>query len=127
MSGNQNIKKIIVYTLLYVYLFAQVKPLLPVVKDYLAHTIFKTEHLATVHLENGKYHLHVEMKKVAGEHESSKNNSAYFCEDESLAVHEQINEMNLIVLGNDNLEIIPFKSPNPKVIFLETILLPPEA
>lgn len=53
--------------LLLCYSLALVKPLAPAVSDFLNHTFWKTEHLATVHFENGKYHLHIDMQKAGKE------------------------------------------------------------
>jgi hypothetical protein len=41
--------------------------------DALAHTLNKMEHLATVHYENGHYHLHNELKAL-DESETQKKN-----------------------------------------------------
>jgi hypothetical protein len=47
--------------MLSVYVLAQLKPLSVVIKDVIDHTFFKMQHMATVHYENGKYHLHKEL------------------------------------------------------------------
>jgi hypothetical protein len=41
------------------------KPLLPVLSDTAAHIFLYSEHVATVHFENGKYHVHKEMNEAA--------------------------------------------------------------
>ena len=35
-----------------------------VVEDVVEHTFFKVQHMATVHYENGHYHLHNELKTI---------------------------------------------------------------
>jgi hypothetical protein len=46
-----NIKQqVTLYLLLAVYAFALVRPILPVVTDVVAHTFFKMQHMATVHV-----------------------------------------------------------------------------
>ena len=59
------------------------KPALPYVSDLIGHVFFYTQHMATVHYENGKYHVHKEVtdnaKKDASQKElpsSKKENSA---------------------------------------------------
>jgi len=47
------------------YVFAQLKPLAVVVEDALAHTLWQAQHMATVHYENGRYHLHAELKDIS--------------------------------------------------------------
>ncbi len=37
------------------------KPVLPYVSDLVNHVFFYTQHMATVHYENGKYHVHKEI------------------------------------------------------------------
>jgi hypothetical protein len=61
------VKKQVAILLLLCYSLALVKPLVPAVSDFFAHTFWKTEHLATVHFENGKYHLHIDMEKAGKE------------------------------------------------------------
>jgi hypothetical protein len=52
----------------------QLKPVTAVVQDIIAHTFFKMQHLATIHYENGKYHVHTELEKIAtDEGELTKN------------------------------------------------------
>lgn len=63
-------KKLFIYILLFFYVAVQLKPLTVVVQDVLAHTFFKASHMATIHFENGQYHLHAELKDI-----SEKNNS----------------------------------------------------
>ena len=51
------------------------KPVLPFVSDCIAHVFFYAHHMATVHYENGKYHVHYEMAKDSKEERSDKNTS----------------------------------------------------
>lgn len=57
-------KKYFIYIFLFVYAFIQLKPLTAVVKDVIAHTFFKVQHMASVHYENGRYHLHTELDSI---------------------------------------------------------------
>jgi hypothetical protein len=54
-------KKAILYLLLFTYSTIILKPVLPAVTDCVAHIFWYSEHVGTVHFENGKYHVHNEM------------------------------------------------------------------
>ena len=41
------------------------KPAIPYVSDAVSHVLWYNEHMATVHLENGKYHVHKESFTIA--------------------------------------------------------------
>ncbi len=49
------------------------KPLLPYASDFIGHVFFKAQHMATVHIENGKMHVHKEVANNAKEDSSDKN------------------------------------------------------
>lgn len=61
------------------------KPVTPYISDAVAHVFFYAQHMATVHYQNGKFHVHREIidnaKKTASDKESEspdfkKQNSA---------------------------------------------------
>lgn len=56
------VKKSAIFILLVFYIAVQLKPLTVFVKDAVAHTFFNARHIATVHFENGSYHIHKELK-----------------------------------------------------------------
>lgn len=60
-------KKGLLYIFLFFYVAVQLLPLTAIVEDVLAHTFFKMQHMATIHYENGKYHLHTELNTIAAE------------------------------------------------------------
>jgi hypothetical protein len=64
-------KKQVAILLLLCYSLALVKPLAPVLSDLLAHSFWKSEHVATVHFENGKYHVHLDMQKAGKEEQQN--------------------------------------------------------
>ena len=76
-------KKLVVYIFLSLYVFAQVKPLTLITRDAIAHTFWRMEHMATVHYENGHYHLHTELKSEAekankeAQQKSTNSDSSY--------------------------------------------------
>jgi hypothetical protein len=49
------------------------KPLLPYATDFIGHVLFKAQHMATVHYENGQYHVHKEIAKNTKEETNDKN------------------------------------------------------
>lgn len=65
------------------------KPLLPYLSDFVAHVCWYSQHLATVHYEHGKYHVHYEVNKA------EKNNSQ---ENSTAAGKEVFANEHLIVL-----------------------------
>jgi hypothetical protein len=77
----------VIYTFFYVYCFGLIKPVMPIVNDVLAHTFYKMQHLASVHLENGKYHVHSELAAEADKQNNSAKGNRSVCFDEKLANH----------------------------------------
>ena len=66
-------KKAAAYIFLVVYAIMLLKPVTPIISDTIAHALFYSQHMATVHFENGKMHVHKEIMKRAGEENSSTN------------------------------------------------------
>lgn len=61
------------YIILFAYSSMMCKPVLPYLNDLIAHTLFYQFHMATVHFENGKLHVHKEvMKETAAENDKNK-------------------------------------------------------
>ncbi|MEO5681069.1 MAG: hypothetical protein ABIQ88_00445 [Chitinophagaceae bacterium] len=58
-------KKALLYLLLFSYITIICKPVLPSLSDGIAHIFWYTDHMATVHYEHGKYHVHNEYKDAA--------------------------------------------------------------
>ncbi len=54
-------KQIALYIVLLSYSMVMLKPVSPYLSDTVAHIFNYTQHMATVHYENGKYHVHKEM------------------------------------------------------------------
>jgi len=53
-------KKSILYLLLFSYTSMLCKPILPYIADGIEHVLLYDQHVATVHIENGKMHVHKE-------------------------------------------------------------------
>ena len=127
MIINRHIKKVIVYTFLCIYSFALLKPIMPVVDDVIAHTFYKMQHLATVHFENGKYHVHTELANDASQ---QKGNSKGFPSGvyETLANHItdtdvfEFNTYSTIRSAN-----ILYKAEHPVAVFIKKESPPPQA
>ena len=55
----------LLYLLLFSYSTIVLKPVFPTIADTVAHIFWYSEHMATVHFENGKYHVHLEYQQAA--------------------------------------------------------------
>ncbi len=119
---THSLKKVLVLLMLGVYVFGLVKPTLPLVKDALAHTFFNSAHMATVHLENGRYHLHLELNEEA---KKSDSKQSAVISHEMLAAHIKTNEVLFIPFLYPTMEV---NSPYINVstdVYISTPLLPP--
>lgn len=65
MKTIQHIQHFGILLLVAIYSCMPLKPILPFASDFVAHTFNEFDHVATVHFENGKYHVHTEVKKDA--------------------------------------------------------------
>ena len=61
MKLIQHIRYYGILLLVAVYSCMPLKPILPFASDFIAHTFNEFDHVATVHFENGKYHVHAEV------------------------------------------------------------------
>jgi hypothetical protein len=64
----------ILYLLLFTYSISIIKPVLPYSSDFIAHLFWYSEHIATVHCVNGKYHVHYEVMEATKKSSSEKGN-----------------------------------------------------
>lgn len=64
-------KQIALYIVLFSYSMVMLKPVSPYISDAVEHIFNYTQHMATIHFENGKYHVHKELVDNA-----KKNNPA---------------------------------------------------
>ena len=65
-------KKLILHIVLLSYTVVMLKPVLPYVSDFIGHVFFYTQHMATVHVVNGKMHIHKEITDYAKKDASQK-------------------------------------------------------
>lgn len=75
-------KKIALYIVLLSYSLVIIKPVSPYFSDAVAHIFYYTQHMATVHYEDGSFHVHKEVMEKSAQSEkqqevpaSKKNNS----------------------------------------------------
>ncbi|MEP6713133.1 MAG: hypothetical protein ABJA37_11980 [Ferruginibacter sp.] len=66
-------KKGILYILLFSYSVLMLKPLLPYISDKIAHAFWYSQHMATVHYVDGKFHVHKEVMEDAKKNSNEKN------------------------------------------------------
>lgn len=86
------------------YALGVIKPTLPFVYDAVAHAFFYQHHITTVHMVNGKQHVHHEFVQ-AEKKENSGNNSA---------------SLKKIIPTEDHL-FLPFSYKPPVAIFVELL------
>jgi len=84
-------KKALLYLLLVPYSTIILKPVLPAVCDGIAHIFWYSEHMATVHYEHGKYHVHLENIHAARKGALEKHHSLRA--EEPVNVHLQTMEV----------------------------------
>ena len=63
------LQKGIVYLVFFTYSISLLKPVAPLFSDVLAHIFWYSQHIATVHAEKGKYHMHIALMKASNEQE----------------------------------------------------------
>jgi hypothetical protein len=68
-------KQIALYIILFSYSIVMLKPISPYVSDAVEHFFNYTQHMATVHYENGKYHVHKDLVNQAKKDNPAKENS----------------------------------------------------
>ncbi len=66
-------KLVTTYLLLFTYSITMLKPYLPYVSDAIAHVFWYSDHIATIHSHDGKFHVHKEIIEAAKSTETEKN------------------------------------------------------
>ncbi|HSZ84725.1 MAG TPA: hypothetical protein VK787_01770 [Puia sp.] len=66
-------KKALIYIVLFSYTLIIIRPTVPIIADIIAHTFWYSQHIATVHFENGKYHVHYQSMNEAQKSFPGKN------------------------------------------------------
>jgi hypothetical protein len=122
MRLNKHIQKVSTRLLLCLYTFAMLKPILPIIKDGLSHLLYEQKHMATVHYEKGKYHLHVELVNTAKDKTHKQTNTSVFFESVHQHLSEKTNKPSLF----PHVQSHSFVYSNQVYLFdCSTILTPP--
>ena len=93
-------KKLLLHIILFTYAIVMFKPAFPFLNDFVAHVLFYQQHMATVHLEEGKYHVHAEVNKELKNQSPQKNTDLQkkaFSQNDLFSV-KSIEEISLIPL-----------------------------
>ncbi len=123
------VKKAFIYITLFFYVLVQLKPFVVIVEDIVAHTFNKVQHMATVHYENGQYHLHAELNTIAKDDEkkSHQNAPSSVKADETISAHIK-EEFNFNVLDNQSALLIVFSQKKDIISpFIKKSSPPPRA
>ena len=100
-----------------------------IVQDIVAHTFYKVQHMATVHYENGQYHLHAELNTIAneGEKKSQQNVPSSVKADETISAHIK-EEFNFKIAGAYTSNLTVFSQKQDIVSpFIKKSSPPPQA
>lgn len=112
----------ILYILLFAYSVSLLRPVLPYVSDFAAHVFWYSKHMATVHYENGKFHIHKDLNAAS---ESGTSEKGWPASKKTDTTPEHL-------VFTNNLLFVPvltdphFDNSTPAIIFLaHSIELPP--
>ena len=96
--------------------------------DVFEHTFFKMQHMATVHFENGHYHLHAELETI-----NKEENTADKATEKSSSQKAETNSQHLLTKLNLNFKtnssLIPSTIPSVLDVcsgFTQQKYLPPK-
>ncbi len=103
----------------------QLRPLTAVLQDVVAHTFFKMQHMATVHFENGHYHLHNEMKDIAEEDNSSSSEKIPTSEKTEIVSSHVLQNFDLSFNSENNSSLNFIISSSEEISGFTTISSPP--
>ena len=107
-----------------IYVFGLIKPITPIIKDVIAHAFFKTSHEASIHYENGKYHMHIELQQEAQKTDSERASTV--SENDFLLTHIKTEAVTFSFYNQTISEINSPYLNSTQDIFIPTVLLPPE-
>jgi len=119
-------KKIALYIILFSYTTIMLNPVAPYITDMFAHSFYLNQHIATIHYENGKLHVHEELKEKAAKEEPAKQSTS-FKKDNSTNDHlSQLIDNSGQILPSSNINAISF-NPGLAYTYLFTLYPPPRA
>jgi hypothetical protein len=102
--------RIVSRILLFCYAFLLFKPAVPFVKDRLAHTFFYAQHVRTVHVENGKEHVHYEVKKASADTEKGRSSNSMQKAEAGMDVCVLPTSPNIILSTANSPEVNAYKA-----------------
>lgn len=118
-------KTIVAYYFIIFYSVAVCKPVLPLITDYLGHTLWHQKHINTVHHDNGDNHVHYEL--VGTQEDKKENYSTNVKSSDPVSVH-------LASESNTLLPCLLFTTPRPTLRdrgvpfpYIDQLLPPPRA
>jgi hypothetical protein len=118
-------KRIFIFSVLSIYVFSQLKPFVVIVEDVLAHTFWKMQHMATVHYENGHYHLHSELSNISVKENKTTQEKAPSSEKSSENSVQDIHEFNFNFESNNILIPVIFHQTQDVLTGFTRINSPP--
>ncbi len=113
-----------IYLMLGIYTFGLIKPVMPLVKDIIAHAFFESSHMASVHYENGRYHIHLELKE---EVKNNTENIPVISEKDNLSVHVKSNNLQSEHYFLKAMEVLTPYLIAPIDLFTSPPFIPPKA
>ncbi len=118
------LKRATVLLLLFIYAVGVIKPIMPLVKDVLAHSFFKASQVATVHYEKGKYHIHLEL--IEAKEQNNSQEAPAVSESGCIASHIKTEEMNVHCVLQYMMEINTPYENHSIALFQTPPFLPPK-
>ncbi len=105
-------KKLLLHIILISYAALLFKPVMPYVNDFVGHVFFYAKHLATVHEENGHFHVHLEAAKNSSEENNNKSDTpSPSKKDNSITAHCLFLVTDKPVFGNSaHCNYVPVKN-----------------
>lgn len=119
-------KKQLAILLLLCYTLVWLRPLVPVVSNWLAHTFWLSEHITTVHYENGHYHVHYELKEISEDTKGDLPLSSSSKQiDETIQTH-LFNSPHRLIIADPSSELYSFlPSEKLQAVFIPVNSPPP--
>jgi hypothetical protein len=90
-------KKALLHILLFSYVTVIIKPVMPSLSDLVAHVFWYSHHMATVHYEHGKYHVHYDYLEAAKK-ESKEKTPAHTINNRDDNEHLAVTEVYFVAL-----------------------------
>ncbi len=117
----------LIYLLLIAYTLLQLSPLVSVLADTWAHSFNTKVHLATIHFENGHYHLHTELKNIENTAKEKNTSKPVNEKVNSITTYHLLNQIHFNFKTNANLISFSINAaPAESRGFKQMVYLPPQ-